>query len=116
MAAIENRLNGIKNRNWDNGIKDRELNILISQLLLEHNEVDVEELIADAMEKSQRMKETYKQADEMNLRIRYDLKKEAEKLRNMASPEGELLFTQIMLVGGLCCYRATIDLESQNRY
>ncbi|KAI4466136.1 netrin/laminin-related [Holotrichia oblita] len=87
MAAIENRLNGIKNRNWDNGIKDRELNILIDQLLLEQNEVDVQGLIADAMDKSQKMKDTYKQADEINLRIRYDLKKEAEKLKNMASPE-----------------------------
>ncbi|GJQ67201.1 hypothetical protein Trydic_g8109 [Trypoxylus dichotomus] len=86
MAAIQNRLIGIKDRNWDNGIKDRKLNILINQMLNEYDVADVHTLIMDAMEKSQKMKETYKLADEMDVRIQYQLKKEAQRLQKVTSP------------------------------
>lgn len=73
-------------------MKDRELNSLMEQLLQEYNAVDVKELINNALDVSDRMKDIIKQADEFKLPITYELMKKVEMVKRLTSPKGNTFF------------------------
>nr|XP_022919111.1 laminin subunit alpha-1 isoform X1 [Onthophagus taurus] len=88
LDMLEHRLQRIKSKNWDNGILNGNQSQIIRELVKEYDNVtNLKSEVDEAIKQSDNMKNVYTKAQNMQLKMQYELNKLHARCMNLSSQE-----------------------------